>query len=101
MVPDTRKTTIYETGKGKEGDRKETMRHFVRIVISNSDGSEAVVGFHSSNGKYVPRIPTTHGCIRIPEEAALALFLKVKGSKLGEVSRKVPVLFTGETPKLF
>ena len=107
MIPPGMKTYIYETGPGSEGNRPSyqsggVMRHCLRLKMDNPDGSEAYVGMHSASGEYVPRIPTTHGCIRLPDRVANALFLKIWDGKPGKVKggvkRQVPVLFVGVTP---
>lgn len=104
MLPPGMKTVIYEAGPGAQGNRPSNqfggiMRHCLRLRMKNKDGSEAYVAFHSANGNYVPRIPTTHGCIRLPDMVANALFAKIGDGK-GGVKREVPVVFTGTTPVL-
>ncbi len=109
MVPESMKTVIYETGPGSEGNRPSysnggVMKHCLRLKMKNSDGTEAYVAIHSANGEYVPRLPTTHGCIRVPNRVAKALFQKVwdgvPGKTKGGVRKEVPVFFTGKTPVL-
>jgi hypothetical protein len=109
MVPKGMRTVLYETGPGSEGNRASNqyggvMRHCIRLRMKNKDGSEAYVAIHSANGEYVPRLPTTHGCIRIPNRAAKALFLKIwdgkSGKTKGGVKREIPIIFTGTTPVL-
>ncbi|MBU3668891.1 MAG: L,D-transpeptidase [Candidatus Taylorbacteria bacterium] len=103
LIPQSRQTVIYEAGEGKEGNRPShqfggIMKHCLRLKINNKDGSEAYVAIHAGNGEYVPRIPTSHGCIRLPRRAALALFNKVRDGVNGSVKKQVPVTFTGITP---
>ncbi len=102
LIPKSKKTVIYQTGPGEEGNRDSiqfggTMKHCLRLKVNNKNGSEAYVAIHAGNGEYVPRIPTSHGCIRLPRRVAFALFNMIKAGS-GKVKREVPVVFTGEKP---